>query len=441
MSSNPYQTLDEIPGSRPTGVRHEVVILLTLAAAIAYLTRNAVSVAESTIRDDLGLTIRQSGWFMAAFFWSYAALQVPCGSVAQRKGTRLAMVTFASGCSLAAVGIGLAPGLWLLVAAQLLMGAAQAGLFPASAFAISHWTPLARRSLACGALAVGMQVGAIVASMTTGVLMEAMHWRWVFALFSLPGFLWAAGFFLRFRNHPADDAKVNAAELAIIRAGRASEDAASDTTTATPWRLIVRSQTLWFLCGQQICRAAGYMFFASWFPTFLQETRDVSVTDSGYLQALVFAGTLAGSLFGGLLTDWIWRQTGDLRISRSGVGAAFLFGCAVLILCAWFVESTFLAVLLLSVGSLLAAMAGPCALAATIDIGGDHVPQVYGIMNMTGNFAAAACPIVIAEIFGWTSNWSIVLLLFAALYLLGAICWALVDCRQTISGPAVRSHD
>ena len=62
-------------------------------------------------------------------------------------------------------------------------------------------------------------------------------------------------------------------------------------------------------------------------------------------------------------------------------------------------------------------------------------------MNMTGNFAAAACPIVIAEIFAWTSNWSIVLLLFAALYLLGAICWALVDCRQTISGPAVRSHD
>ncbi len=432
MNTVPYQAAGAESSSQPTMVRHEVIGLLTLAAAIAYLTRNAVSVAESTIREDLGLTIRQSGWFMAAFFWSYAALQVPSGSVAHRRGTRFAMVAFACAWSVAAICIGVAPGLWLLVVAQLLMGAAQAGIFPSSCYAISHWTPLARRTLACGALAAGMQVGAITASLTTGALIDVMHWRWVFALFAVPGFLWAAGFFLRFRNHPVDDPKVNDEELAIIRVGRLLEDISSNTISPTPWRLIFRNPALWFLCGQQVCRAAGYMFFASWFPTFLQETRGVSVKESGYLQALVFAGTLAGSLFGGLLTDWIWQRTGNLRISRSGVGATFLFGCAVLILCAWFVESTFLAVLLLSVGSLLAAMAGPCASAASIDIGGNHVPQVYGIMNMTGNFAAAACPILIAELFEWTSNWTIVLLLFAAIYLVGAICWAMVDCRQQI---------
>lgn len=432
MTTNPYPDSATESSSRPTSVRYEVIGLLTLAAAVAYLTRNAVGVAESTIRDDLGLSIRQSGWFMAAFFWSYAALQVPSGSVAHRHGTRFAMVTFACACSLAAVCIGIAPGLWLLIVAQLLMGAAQAGMFPASCFAISHWTPLARRSLACGFLAVGMQAGAITASMTTGNLMDVIHWRWVFALFSVPGFLWAASFFLRFRNHPADDSKVNEAELEIIRAGRPSADPPS-TAVPTPWRSVLRNSALWFLCGQQICRAAGYMFFASWFPTFLQETRGVSVKDSGYLQALVFTGTLTGSLFGGLLTDWIWQRTGNLKLSRSGVGATFLLGCAMLILAAWFVESTFLAVALLAAGSLLAAMAGPCASTATIDIGGDHVPQVYGIMNMSGNFAAAACPILIAELFEWTSNWSIVLLLFAATYLVGAICWAMVDVRQTIS--------
>jgi len=93
----------------------------------------------------------------------------------------------------------------------------------------------------------------------------------------------------------------------------------------------------------------------------------------------VFGGTLAGSLFGGVLTDWIWQRTGNLRISRSGVGATFLFGCAVLILCAWFVESTMPAVSLLSVGSLLAAMAGPCASAATIDIVGGHDPRIGNV--------------------------------------------------------------
>ena len=181
-----------------------------------------------------------------------------------------------------------------------------------------------------------------------------------------------------------------------------------------------------------MCRASGYMFFASWFPTFLQETRGVSVEDSGYLQALVFSGTMAGALCGGLLTDRIWKQTKSLRMSRSGVGVTFLTGCALLILAAWFVESTLLAVTLLALGALFAALVGPSAYSAAIDLGGKHVPQVFGLMNMMGNLAAAACPILVAELFDKTADWTLVLLVFAAIYLLGAISWLFVDPRKSI---------
>lgn len=432
------------PGGRamPTAVRHEVLALLTSVAAIAYLARNAVGVAESTIRADLGLSLEESGWFMAAFFWSYALVQVPGGTLAQHRGTRFALTLFAVVWSVAAIGTGLAPGLWLLVVAQLTMGAAQAGLFPASCFSVGHWIPFSNRTLACGILAVGMQVGAIAASTLTGPLLGTMHWRWVFGLYALPGIAWALFFMVRFRDRPEDDDRVNAAERALIQADRPAqmESESGDSSTRsqqarqspTPWDRILRMPALWFLCGQQVCRASGYMFFASWFPTFLQKTRGVTISESGNLQALVFAGTLTGSFLGGMLTDWIWTRTGSLRWSRSGVGAAFLFGCAGLILGAWFVQSTELAVALLTAGSLLAAMAGPCALAATIDIGGDYVPQVYGMMNMAGNLAAAACPVLVGWLFAWTADWTVVLLVFAAIYLTGAICWALVDCRRTI---------
>jgi len=64
---------------------------------------------------------------------------------------------------------------------------------------------------------------------------------------------------------------------------------------------------------------------ASWFPTFFQETRDVSVENSGHLQALILGATLVGSLLGGLVVDGIWIRTGDLRLSRGGVGATVRF--------------------------------------------------------------------------------------------------------------------
>ena len=414
----------EVPATR---VRYQVLGLLTLAAAISYLTRNAVGVAESTIREDLGLSLRQSGWFMGMFFWSYALLQVPGGWIAHQRGTRLAMTLFAVGWSVASLSIGLAPGLWLLLVAQLIMGAAQAGIFPASCYSIAHWIPLARRTFACGVLAMGMQLGAIAAGLITGPLMDMMRWRMVFVLYAVPGVVWVMTFLLRFRDDPSTDPKVNDSERTLLMADRSAPVRQSGQSVPTPWLAIARSKAVWFLCGQQICRGAGYMFFASWFPTFLQETRGVSVKDSGYLQALVFAGTMTGSLCGGLLTDWIWRRTGSLRISRSGVGTVFLSACAALILTAWFVESMLLAVTLLSLGAFFAALAGPCAFSATIDIGGDHVPQVFGLMNMMGNFAAAACPILVAELFEWTANWNLVLLVFAGTYLLGAVCWSLVD--------------
>jgi ACS family glucarate transporter-like MFS transporter/ACS family D-galactonate transporter-like MFS transporter len=413
----------------PTWVRWRVLVWLTLAAALAYLCRNTVGVAESTIRDDLGLTLRQSGWFMGAFFWTYAIFQVPGGWIAHRWGTRLALAVFALGWGIASILLGLAPAFWLLLVAQLIMGTAQAGVFPASCNSISHWMPLARRSLSCGILATGMQVGAIVSSWLAAILLVTMGWRWVFILFAIPSLLWAIGFLLRFRNDPERDPAVNEAELELIRPGKAEEAVSTEMESheATPWVTIVSNPVLWLLCGQQICRAAGYMFYASWFPTFLQETRDISVSNSGFLQALVFGATLAGSLCGGLLVDWIWKRSGSLRLSRGGVGALFLGLCGALILGAFLVHRVEFAVALLTAGAFCAAVAGPCAFSSTIDIGGRHIPQVFGIMNMSGNFAAAATPVVVGYLFDWSENWNLVLVLFAVVFFVGSLCFVFVD--------------
>ncbi|MCA9170449.1 MAG: MFS transporter [Planctomycetales bacterium] len=423
---------------QPTRYRYRAVLWLTSAAALAYLCRNAVGVAESTIRSDIELSLEQSGWFMGAFFWSYALLQVPSGWWIQRVGTRFALTVFAVIWAAATLGIGAATGFGGLLAAQILMGAAQAGVFPAACHSIGHWMPLTSRSAACGWLTAGMQVGAITASGVTGELLQPFGWRRVFVVFAVPSFLWALGFGFRFRNYPNEVTQLNTSERRLVAAGAAARStreldqdhgivenetnvpySTSRTSNDVNWQ----ARFLILLCGQQICRAAGYMFFASWFPTFLQETRGVSIVASGYQQALVLSGTLAGSLCGGLVTDWVYCRTGKLQLSRSSVGAFALAGCGLLIFIAYFVADANLAVGLLALGAFFAALAGPCAFATTIDVGGNRVAELFGWMNMTGNLAAAACPVVVARIVGWSENWELALLLFAATYLLGSLCW------------------
>ena len=109
------------------------------------------------------------------------------------------------------------------------------------------------------------------------------------------------------------------------------------------------------------------------------------------------------------------------------MGVVSLGACSLLILGAWFVESVSLAVVLLALGAFFAALAGPSAIATTIDIAGPRVPQVFGLMNMCGNFAAAACPVLVGKLFQVTENWNLVLLLFSGIYLAGAICWLFVN--------------
>src|SRR5688500_1681839 len=86
---------------RATRTRFVVLTWLCAGAALAYLSRNAIAVAESTVRSDLGLTKQQSGWLMSAFFFSYALCSIPAAQFGQRTGSRRALPLFATIWSIA----------------------------------------------------------------------------------------------------------------------------------------------------------------------------------------------------------------------------------------------------------------------------------------------------------------------------------------------------
>lgn len=422
-------------GQSPSGIRHRVALSLMLAAAFAYLCRNAVGVAESQIRGDLGLTLEQSGWFLGAFFWTYALFQVPAARFAQKVGTRRALSLFAAIWAVAMIANGLAGAFWVLLVAQMFMGIAQSGAFPAAANTLGHWIPLRQRSTASGMVASGMQLGAIMAAVFTGYLITPLGWQNVFLLYSIPSLIWAACFFHRFRDYPDQQRQVNAAELALIRDGSDLDEDGDrrDADAPTDWLKLMKHPTMLFLCGQQICRSFGYIFFASWFPSYLQKVHHVSVEMSGYMQCIVLSGTFFGGLLGGRIIDWLWARTGSLPISRAGTGSLVLAVAGLLILGSWAVTDLASGIALMAAGAFFAAISSPAMYATVIDTSGSRVPQVFGTLNMVGNLAAASCPAIVGTFFAASDDWSQVLLLFASVYAVGALCWLFVDTKTSLA--------
>ena len=66
-----------------------MVLLAFVAITVNYLDRANLSVALPSMSNDLGLTAGESGLILGAFFWTYALLQVPAGSLVDRVGSRI----------------------------------------------------------------------------------------------------------------------------------------------------------------------------------------------------------------------------------------------------------------------------------------------------------------------------------------------------------------
>lgn len=410
---------------RPTRARHIVLAGLCTAAALAYFVRNGIAPAESTIRADLGLTKEQSGMMMSAFFWPYALCQIPAAMLAQRLGARWALALYAVMWSLATAGFALGELGWM-TASRAFMGVAQAGLVPVGVSAMARWFPRTAQASAAGAFSGFMSAGSIVAAPLTAALVLSCGWRWMFALYAIPGVLWAAWFAWWHRESPAGHPGVNTAERDLIGLSTSGGMAGAP---ALRWRELAMNPALWLLCAQQFCRAAGYIFFASWFATYLQEARGMALVKSAWLTTLPLLADVAGGFSGGLISDALLSRTGSRRIARQGMAVAALLLCAALIFVAWTVSDPVAAVLVISAGMYCAGVVNPCCSATLMTVGGAQAATWSAVTNMCGNFGAASFPIFVPWLIAHAGGWDAVLVTFAALYIVAAALWLVMRLR------------
>lgn len=412
-------------------VRYVVLYLLCLFALFAYLHRGCVAIPAGMIQRELGIDDEEMALIFSAFFWTYAAFQVPAGWLADRLGSRQAVFGFTVLGSFAMVMMGFVQEFAAFVALRMLMGAAQAGLFPASVNSFTKWFPASERGLPNGLLAASMMLGAMIGNAIIPYLLDdaGYTWRQIFFAFGVPSFLLALYFFVWFRDRPEQHRNVTPAELAWIQHHTLAPSLPGDEgkTPRVEARLNLWKGTglllIVLLCGQQFFRAAGQLFFSSWFPKFLLEARGVPFDQLGVFTSAPIAAMMIGSAVGGKTMDWIFRLTGSYLLSRQGLAMGCMAVAALFFALPYWVESPFAVVVLLTISCVAGGVGGPAAYTMTIDLGGKNVATVFSIMNMAGNIGAAFAP-PIAIYWRNEFGWNAVLLLHGGFFAAALLCWA-----------------
>ncbi len=388
-------------------MRYLVLALVCLVAVIAYVQRTALTVPTKTIQEDLQIDERGMGLIMACWYWGYAILQVPGGWLTDRIGSKPALVAFVLMWSIFTGLAGLAGSSTTLLLIWSLMGLFQTGLVPGAAKTIGGWFPPTGRAFASGMLGASMALGGAVAPLIASKLLTIVEWRQMLGLYVLPGLVWVIIY----------------ANLVPNRRGTQASAAPIGETL----RRMATSTPMLLLCAQQFFRASAMALFFTWFPRFLQETRQVTQTESGELAMWPGLAAMVGGVLGGIVSDLLLKYTGSRRISRQGIAVAGMAGCTVLAVAAYFAVETETMIMLVSMAAFCGTFGGVSGYSVCIDFGGSRVGTVISTMNMCGNIGAGLFPLAVGILVARTGRWDLILPIFAIIFAIDAICWALLN--------------
>jgi len=379
--------------------RNVALGLLILAGAINFIDRSAVSLALPAIKTELHLSDGQAGLLLSAFAWSYAAAQLPAGTVVDRLGARWALAVGLAAWSCVQAASGLARGLPGFIAARVALGLGESPMFLGGARVVADHFPPAERAGPIGLLNASAALGPAIAPLVLTPLMALFGWRAAFVAMGAAG-LAVAAVWARIYRDPA----------------RAAGTLLRPASPVVWFSLLRQRSMLGLLLG-----FAGPIYlswlFVTWLPDYLVQVWGMTPNAAAYWSAVPQVFGFFGSLGGGFLSDRVALRLGARQghqlllvvgLLVAGLGAALAaaapgVGWALAAICL----AQFAANLSTTSGWALAASLAPVTLVATVEaaanigasIGGSLAPLVTGyVVQATGSFTPAlliACAVAV----------------------------------------------
>lgn len=167
---------------RPFPHRRGLIIVITLATAYVashFFRASNVTIGLDLMRD-LAIGPEALGGLTGAFFFGFAAMQIPCGFLFDRYGPRRTVVGMLILATIGGIVFTLAQTWPILLTGRVLMGAGFGVMLIGSMVVISRWFPADRFStLTAMVLSIGL-LGNLAATTPLAWASQASGWRVVF---------------------------------------------------------------------------------------------------------------------------------------------------------------------------------------------------------------------------------------------------------------------
>ena len=358
-----------------------IVGLLAVASIIAYMARVNLSLAviDSDFKQFFQIDNTGRGLVNSAFFWSYAALQIPAGWIADRYGSKYSIAIGFAVWSILTALTSFAVGFTSLFAIRLLVGVGEAIIHPASMRWIRFHFPEKNRGLAIGLFMSGSKFGPAIGAVAAAWLIQGFGWRAMFLILGLGALVWLIPW------------------LALVQddgvTGEARQATAQTSGEVTATRLAA-NPIIW----GTIIGTFSYMYFVyfclTWMPAYFSEARHLSLGSSSLFTTFSFAGMAVVAILGGWAADrLIARGMDAVKVRKAFTIVGFVMASTELVGGASASLNVALFFSVFSLSGLGLATANYWALTQTLLPSG-AIGRIVGIQNCAASVAGIVAPIL-----------------------------------------------
>ncbi len=280
---------DPAPGSRR---RWAIFGVGCLGFLLSMFYRVSTAVITPELTRDLELDPSQLGALGAAFYYAFAACQLPLGPALGRLGPRLTMTGLSVVGVAGAALFGLATDYHHALLGRVLMGAGMGGALMGVFALLAAWFPVNRFGLLSGTLVALGTAGNLLAATPLAMLAQSLGWRGSFLVIGGFHALVAALFLLVARDHPP---------------GRPAPRRSKGSPSLL--RAMLASPAFW---GIAVVNFFRYGCFAAvqgtWAGPFLMEGLSLHKVTAGNVILMLGLGYMLGLPICGRLSDRVFRS-------------------------------------------------------------------------------------------------------------------------------------
>lgn len=346
-----------------------------MGVMIAYIDRTNLSIALASpeFKRTFALTDAERGLLNSAFFWSYAALQIPAGFVTDRYGVRWPYgISFAL-WSVFTAATGFSTSLWHLFACRVLLGIGEAIVTPASLRWIALHIPERNRGLAVGILFAGSKLGPAVGADLSVRLMGGVGWQGMFFVLGAGALVFLIPWFM------------------LVKEDAPGRGAAAAVGGAEFNRIWGTPAIYGILIG-----TAAYNYFTyfnlTWLPSYFVERLGMTMSEMGLFTTFSFLGIAAVSIAGGALADHMVRRGGDsVRIRKAFTIAGLAIASTEILGSMTSSRDAAIGFAMFSLAGLGLTTANYWALTQTL-MPGAAIGRIAGVQNFASNVAGVIAP-------------------------------------------------